>query len=133
SAIGAQTVVEDGTSSPVNITLGDINDSVNNLVLLGTSSNTGLVNSASFTFGGSAGARTMTITPVAANFGTTTATVTVSNTVTLLASSTTFTVNVLFKNHAPVFAFAPAVSSVVNGDFESGDLTGWSTLFTGGL
>jgi subtilisin-like proprotein convertase family protein len=83
-----------GTSvGPLNFTVGDPETAAGSLGLSGSSSNTTLVPNGNIVFGGSASNRTVTVTPVAGQSGTTAITLTVSDGA--LSASSSFTLTVL--------------------------------------
>ena len=97
-----QTISEDGTTGPLNVSVGDAESSAGALVLTGTSSNTGLVPNGNIAFGGSGASRTVTVTPAANQFGTATITLTVSDG--QLTAVDTFDVVVNAVNDAPTIS-----------------------------
>jgi uncharacterized repeat protein (TIGR01451 family) len=74
-----QSVNANTTVGPLPFTVDDIDNDVSGLTVSGSSSNQTLVANAGITFGGSAGNRTITVTPLADQDGQTTITVTVSD------------------------------------------------------
>ena len=79
SAIGNQTVIVGTALAPATITVGDAETPAGNLVLSATSSNPALVPVANVVFSGAGATRTVTVTPVAGQLGTSTITVTVAD------------------------------------------------------
>jgi hypothetical protein len=100
SNIANLTINEDTATSAIPFTVGDTQTAANLLTVSGTSSNTTLVPNGNIVFGGSGANRTVTITPVANGFGTTTITVTVSDG--SLTASDTFVLTVTSVNDVPV-------------------------------
>jgi hypothetical protein len=70
---------EDTATAAIAFTLGDVETPAASLTVSGVSSNTTLVPNANIAFGGSGANRTVTVTPAANRFGTTTITVTVTD------------------------------------------------------
>ncbi|MFV2067055.1 MAG: tandem-95 repeat protein, partial [Pirellulales bacterium] len=100
SNIADQTIVEDGSTGALPFTIGDLETPAGSLTLSGNSSNTTLVPLGNIVFGGSGASRTVTVTPAADQFGTSTISVTVSD-----GSATaldTFVLTVTAVNDAPV-------------------------------
>ncbi len=79
SDLGARTIAEDGTTGPIAFTVGDVETGAGSLGLSGRSSNPGLVPDANIVFGGSGSNRTVTVTPLAQQYGSADITVTVSD------------------------------------------------------
>jgi hypothetical protein len=103
SAPAAQSVLEDAVSSPIGITVGDLETSSGALVLTATSSNTAVIPASGIVLGGSGSARTLTATPVPDAFGATTITLTVADGNGGTAMST-FDITVTSVNDAPSFS-----------------------------
>ena len=74
-----QTVTTGQSTSTLAITVGDAQTPVASLTVTASSSNTSLVASSGIVFGGSGANRTVTITPVSGQTGTTTITLTVTD------------------------------------------------------
>jgi hypothetical protein len=79
TAIADQVINEDGATTAIAFTVGDVETAAGSLTLSGGSSNTTLVPIANIVFGGSGASRTVTVTPAANQNGTATITVTVSD------------------------------------------------------
>ena len=79
SSIPNQTILQNGTTGPLNFTVGDAETPAVNLQLSGTSSNPTLVPNGNIVFGGGGTDRTVTVTPAAGQTGSTTITVTVND------------------------------------------------------
>ena len=79
SDIEDQFTDEDITTGALDFTVGDVETAAVDLVVTATSSNAALVPHANLIFGGSGANRTLTATPAADQFGTTTITVTVTD------------------------------------------------------
>jgi len=77
--IGDQLVPVNTTSAAIAFTIGDSDTAVSSLTLSRTSSNTTLLPEANIVFGGSGANRTVTLTPVANQYGSATVTITVSD------------------------------------------------------
>jgi hypothetical protein len=93
SSIGDQTINRNASAGPLNFTVGDAETSASALTVTASSSNTGLVPNANIVFGGSGANRTVTITPLVNQAGSTTITLTVNDGI--ISTNTTFIVNVL--------------------------------------
>ena len=76
SDIEDQAVAEDAATNAISFTIGDLETPADSLSLSGSSSNTALVADPGIVFGGSGVSRTVTVTPAANQFGTTTISVT---------------------------------------------------------
>src|SRR5207248_5158777 len=63
SSVADQGMDEDTVLGPISFTVSDV-ESVSDLVLSASASNTGLVSSAGIVFGGSGSSRTLTVTPI---------------------------------------------------------------------
>ncbi len=74
-----QTTIEDQTTSPISISVSDLETPLANLILSAISSNPSLVPNSNIVLGGSGALRTMTLAPVANQSGTTTITLTLSD------------------------------------------------------
>jgi hypothetical protein len=79
SAIGDQTIDEDGELGPVPFTVADIETTAANLVVSATSANTVLVPASNIVLGGTGSTRTVRVKPALNQFGSTLITVTVSD------------------------------------------------------
>jgi|GEM_PF-3447295 len=77
--IANQTVFMDTPTPAISLDISDVDNDAGSLMLTARSSNTSVVPNANVTFGGSGEHRTLTITPAANKFGTTTITVTLSD------------------------------------------------------
>jgi N-acetylneuraminic acid mutarotase len=71
SIVNNQTIDEDSSTGALSFTVGDIETAAGSLVVIATSSNTALVPDAKITFGGSGANRTITVTPLANQNGST--------------------------------------------------------------
>jgi hypothetical protein len=116
-----RTIDEDGTTGPLAVIVGDVENAPGDLVLSATSSNTALVPHANITPGGSGANRTVTIVPLANQSGTTTITLTVSD-----GSATSTDTFVLTVNPIPD---APTISNVADQTINEDGTTG-SLAFT---
>ena len=99
SAIDDRATPEDTATGPIAFTVGDVDTAVAGLSVTVSSSNTALVPNGNLALGGSGASRTVTVTPAANQFGTTTITVAVSDGA--ASSSETFVVDVSAVNDAP--------------------------------
>jgi len=86
SNIADQTINEDSSTGALAFTVGDTETPLGSLTLSATSSNTALVPTGDIVFGGSGANRTVTVTPLANQFGAATITLTVTDQVGLTAS-----------------------------------------------
>jgi hypothetical protein len=100
SSITNKITNEDTSTGPISLTIADVDNPVANLTLSGTSSNAGLVSVSGIVFGGAGASRTVNITPLANQSGTTTITITVSDG--SLTASTSFTLTVNPVNDPPI-------------------------------
>ncbi len=92
SDVGNQSIPLNGNTGALAITVGDIDNAASSLTMSGSSSNTTLVPNANIVFSGSGAGRTVTITPAAAQHGSVTITLTVSDGIAI--SSDTFVLTV---------------------------------------
>jgi glucose/arabinose dehydrogenase len=118
SNIADQTINhQDSSSGALSFTVGDVETTAGSLTITGSSSNPALVPNANIVFGGSGASRTVTVTPLAGQSGSSTITVTVGDGA--LASSDTFvlTVNAI---SAPTYLLAEGFEGT---GFEN---TGWT-------
>src|ERR1043165_3855726 len=79
SAVGNQVIDEDTTTAVLSFTVGDVETPAGSLTVAGSSSNTNVVHGANIVFGGSGTDRTVLISPVTNQFGTTHITITVTD------------------------------------------------------
>ncbi|MEO6183336.1 MAG: Ig-like domain-containing protein, partial [Verrucomicrobiota bacterium] len=94
-----QSTGEDTSTAPISFVISDAETPGSGLAVSGVSSNTNLVSANGITFGGSDTNRTITLTPVANQSGTTTITITVDDGTSTASSSFVLTVNSI--NDAP--------------------------------
>jgi len=106
TAIANQTVNENKPTAALPFTIGDLETAATDLVLSGNSSNPALVPNANIVFGGAASNRTVTITPAANQSGTTTITVSVTDTNGGTAS-TAFSLTLNAVNNPPTISSLP--------------------------
>lgn len=102
SDLGDVTIAEDGSTQPIRVGLGDIETDAALLTLVAASSNPALIPVENIAFGGSGADRTVTLTPLADQFGVAIVTITVSDGD--LNSSDTFTLTVNAVNDAPTIS-----------------------------
>lgn len=100
SAIAAQTIAEDTNTGALAFTISDFESAATSLTVTATSSNTNLVRSTGFTFGGSGSSRTVLVTPLANSNGVANITLTVTDP-DGLSASTTFALTVTAVNDPP--------------------------------
>lgn len=101
SDITDRTIAEDTSTGPIGFSVGDIDQASSTLNVTGSSSNPALVPNGNIVFGGSGSNRTVTVTPVANGFGSTTITVTVVD-ASGASASDSFVLTVTPVNDAPV-------------------------------
>ena len=121
--IADTSIAEDGATSALAFTIGDVETAAGSLTVAATSSDPTLIPNTNLVFGGSGAARTLTVTPAANQFGTATLTVTVSDGT--ATTSDTFVLTVTAVNDAPTLA-AIAVSGTEDTTFTfaAADFTG---------
>jgi hypothetical protein len=93
SNITSQSMNEDTTSAPIAFTIGDVESAAANLIVTASSSNTTLVPNGNIVLGGAGEDRSVTITPAADQWGTTTITINVSDGTATNTESFVLTVN----------------------------------------
>jgi VCBS repeat-containing protein len=118
SDIGDQTIDEDGNTGALGFAVGDTETAAGSLLITASSSNPALIPNGNIVLGGSAGNRTVTVTPVANQSGTATITVTVSDGA--LAASDTFLLTVNAVNDAPTVS--DIANQTINQDTSAGPL-----------
>jgi uncharacterized repeat protein (TIGR02543 family) len=118
SAIAGVTIAEDGSTGPMACTISDLITPASSLSVSGGSSNTGLVLNGNIVFGGSGGSRTVSVTPLANQTGSSLITVTVSNGE--ATASETFLLTVTAVNDAPTIS--AVANRVINEDTSTGSL-----------
>ena len=123
------TINEDSQTDPLSFTVGDTGTPAGNLTLSAASDNEGLVDPSGITFGGANDSRTITVKPIADQFGTAHITVTVTDSCDGTAS-TTFTVTVLPVNDQPSFTIGPNIT--VDEDSGPQTFSGWATEISKG-
>jgi len=106
SDITDKSLVEDTATSGIALTVGDVETAAGSLTLSAASSNPALIPIGGIVFGGSGANRTVTLTPAANQFGTSTITVTVSDGVG--NSSDTFVLTVSALNDLPTISDVPS-------------------------
>ena len=115
SAIATQTTGEGTASSAIAFTINDSDSTLScTSSMSATSSNTALIPNANVVFGGTAPNCTVTVTPVATGFGSSTITLTLTDNGTpmpALTATTSFAMNVTQVNHAPVISTITAQST----------------------
>ncbi len=99
SDVANQTINEDANTGALAVTISDPETAASSLTMSGSSSNTTLIPNANIVFGGSNGARTVTVTPAANQFGTATITIGVNDGT--HTTQDTFTVTVNSVNDVP--------------------------------
>jgi len=112
TSISNQVLVEDSSSAPLAVTVGDAQTPVGNLQVSAATSNSGLLPVSNIVFGGSGANRTVTLTPAANQIGSATITLTVTDNgapdSTPYSTQTSFQVSVIDDNTAPTIT---AISS----------------------
>jgi hypothetical protein len=119
TAVSNQTIDEDTGSGARAFTIGDVETASASLTLAGSSSNAALVPDANIIFVGSGASRTVTITPLANQFGATTITITVSDGV--ATASRTFVLTVNSVNDLPTIS--DVGNRTINEDAATGTLS----------
>ncbi len=115
TALGNQNINEDGATPALAFTVGDAQTPAASLSVSATSSNPALVpnTGAALAPGGSGASRTLTVTPLANQSGTTTITVSVSDG--SLSASRSFELTVAPVNDAPTLSGVPVLVSTTTG------------------
>lgn len=106
SALGSESIPEDGVSGTLTFTIGDPETAAGNLTVQATSSNQSLVPNANLILSGTGGSRGLVISPLADQTGTATITVTVSDGVT--STTRTIPLTVVPINDAPTLSSFPS-------------------------
>jgi hypothetical protein len=101
SDIANQVTNEDTIKGPIAFTVGDVETATTSLVVTATSSNTALLSSGGIALGGSGANRTITMTPTANQYGSTTVTVSVRDT-NNVTTTDTFVLTVNAVNDLPI-------------------------------
>ena len=115
TVLSNQTIAEDVRLGPIPVVIGDFETPGALLNLIATSSNPALVPDAALLLGGTGGNRTLTLTPLTNQFGSTIITLTVTDTNAIPASTTnTFLLTVNPVNDAPFASTIPSQTSIVN-------------------
>jgi hypothetical protein len=109
-------IAEDGSSGPVSLTVGDIETDAASLTLSAVSSNPVLIPVENIFFGGTGASRTVTLIPIADQFGVATITVTVSDGESTASDTFVLTVNAV--NDIPTLS--NIADSVVDEDTSTG-------------
>jgi predicted outer membrane repeat protein len=114
SDVSDQTITANSATAALPFTIGDVETPAANLQLSVSSSNTALVPNANLSLGGSGANRSITVTPVINQTGTTTITMTVSDGV--LTASDSFVVNVTVGGGTTSLSFSPSDDAYVRSD-----------------
>lgn len=130
TAIANQTIDEDGTTGAVAFTLGDTDTPIANLILTTNSSDPAVVPQGNVVLGGSGTSRTVTVTPAANAFGSSTITVTVSDGD--QQGQRTFLVTVNPVNDAPSFSTAGDVGFATGAASGIRQINGWASSISVG-
>ncbi|MDD9943089.1 MAG: tandem-95 repeat protein [Myxococcales bacterium] len=102
-AIVDQTIDENNSTAALAFTVNDIDTALSSLTVSGASTNTGLLpEPGAYSFGGSDGNRTVTLTPAANQFGAATVTLSVADGTTTVPAGATFGITVNNTNDPPV-------------------------------
>jgi len=112
SPIANQNMVEDTPAAPISFTVGDNETPAAALTLTALTSNPALIPISGIAFAGSGANRTLTLTPLAAQFGTSVITVTVSDSRDSSRASFTLTVGPI--NDAPTISNIPNQTTHMN-------------------
>ena len=110
SDIGNRSIFNNTNTGALPLTVGDAETPVNDLTVIGTSSNTAVVPNANIVIGGSGAARTVTVTPAAGQTGTVIITLTVNDGSRLASDS--FALTLTAAPVATSIVVTPAVASV---------------------
>jgi uncharacterized repeat protein (TIGR01451 family) len=116
AAVADQSTVEDTSTSPILLLVGDLETSADLLILSGEADNPGLIPPGNFNFGGSDSNRTVTIEPAENQFGSSLISITVQDT-DGLATAVNFLLTVTPENDAP--SIAPISNQVTTEDTTS--------------
>jgi hypothetical protein len=119
SAIADQVINEDGNTGALAFTIGDVETAVGSLTLSATSNNVSLAPVANIVFGGSGASRTVTVTPLANQFGVANISVIVTDANTGTASEP-FQLTVTTQNDVPTVSAIADLS--INEDSNTGAL-----------
>jgi autotransporter-associated beta strand protein len=119
SAVSSQTINENGSTTPLAVTVGDAETVAASLVMSGLSSNPALVPATNIVFGGSGSNRTVIITPATNQYGSATIALAVSDG--SLVTTTNFLLTVNFVNQPPVISGLP--NQIVNKNTSTGPLS----------
>lgn len=95
-----QTVESGRTLGPLPVTLNDVDTNLSTLTLSGAASDSAMLPPSAFVFGGSGGARTVSITPVSGLIGTAAVTLTVNDATS--SASAIFNLTVIPRNQPPI-------------------------------
>jgi subtilisin-like proprotein convertase family protein len=128
SAINDQLLLEDHASAALDLSVGDPDTALDQLVLSGSSSNPGLIPAENISFGGTGSARTLIVRPAADQFGSAIITVTVSDGTSSVSRS--FTVNVVGVNDPPSFNAGNSQTVLENGGAQT--VLAWATAIRAG-
>jgi len=123
SNISNKTINEDSSTGYVAFSIGDVETSVNSLLLSKASSNLSLVPTGNIVFGGSGTNRTVRVTPVANKYGSSTITITVSDGNKTRSDSYLVTVNAVNDT--------PTISNISNKTINEDSSTGYVAFSIG--
>ena len=123
SDIPSQSTPQQVPAGPIAFSIGDVETAASSLTLIATSSNATLLPNENITFGGAGASRTLTATPAAGQWGTTTITVTVSDGT--ATASGTFSLEVMANGQISGQTFGDTDSDGVKDAGEHG-LQGWT-------
>jgi hypothetical protein len=129
--VANQAIQENGTTGALGFTVSDTETAAGSLTVTRSSSNTTLVPLANVLLGGSGGSRTVTVTPAANEFGTTTITITVtdgngqtdSDTFTVTVNDQPTVSNIANQSTAEDTATGAIAFTVGDGETAAGSLT----------
>lgn len=120
------TLSEDTSSGALAFTVGDAETAAGSLTLTSASSNPALLPTSNIVFGGSGSNRSVTLTPLPNQFGTSTVTITVTD-ASLATASDTFLLTVAPINDAPTLDAIGNLALAQNAPLQTVNLTGLGT------